>query len=652
VRRPLNGGSAPQSAASSRSLGWRATLSDPAVLAVGIYASIAMLAAVAAYFAVFTSWAEYDDEGTLLVTLQAFAHGDILYRDIYSPYGPFYYELFGGLFALTGADVTTDASRSIVLVLWVGTSLLFGIACQRLTGRLLLGAAGMIAAFGTLYVLTNEPMHPQVLCVVLLGAFVLLAAFGPGRRPQWSGAVAGAILAALFLTKVNLGVYAVAAVVLAGALACEPLRERRWLSWPAIAAVLVMPLVVAGKDLEVASVREMVAVQVLAMGALAVAAWPQRSRGEDDGSFTWVLGAAGGFTVAFVAIMLAIVLNGSSPADVYDGIVTEAMRVRDVAPNLLPMSPAVVDWAVFALAGAALARMLGLGARGGGASIWPGLLRAVAGLAIWLSVVRFSPVSLSPSAGNPDSLATVLAWIVAIPPAGVVEPPYKRFLRVLLPALAIAEVMQVYPVAGSQMGIAALTFVPVGALLLGDALTSLRQWADSRGLGSPADLRLAATVVLAALTAVLAVNVLLRPLSTNATIYHDQPALPFEGATLLHPSPERVEEYTRLVELLHRYDCTDFIGYPNVNSLYLWSGIEPPPPDAPGAWIRAVDSERQQRIVNELRASPRPCAIRNDALAPLWLGGKPPPDRPLVNYVLNEFRTVARVGEFQFMLPR
>jgi hypothetical protein len=316
------------------------------------------------------------------------------------------------------------------------------------------------------------------------------------------------------------------------------------------------------------------------------------------------------------------------------------------------MAPAVVDWAVLALAGAALASGLRLGARDAGASVWPGLLRAVAGLAIWLSVVRFSPVSLSPSAGNPDSLATVLAWIVAIPPAGVVEPPYKRFLRVLLPALGIAEVMQVYPVAGSQMGIAALTFVPVGALLLGDAFTSLRRWSAARGLGSPTDFRMAATVVLTALVAVLAVNVLLRPISTNATIYHDQPALPFEGATLLHPSPERVEEYTRLVDLLHRYRCTDFIGYPNVNSLYLWSGIEPPPPAAPGAWIRALDSERQQRIVNELRASPRPCAIRNDALAPLWLGGKPPPDRPLVNYVLNDFRTVDEVGEFQFMLPR
>src|SRR4051794_41676519 len=112
-----------------------------------------MAMAAAAYFFIFVNFAAYDDEGTLLVTLQAFAHGDVLYRDVYSPYGPFYYEVFGGLFALTGKAVTTDASRSIVIVLWVATSLLYGISVQRLTNRLALGAAGGVAALATLFAL-------------------------------------------------------------------------------------------------------------------------------------------------------------------------------------------------------------------------------------------------------------------------------------------------------------------------------------------------------------------------------------------------------------------------------------------------------------------------------------------------------------------
>jgi hypothetical protein len=159
-------------------------------------------------------------------------------------------------------------------------------------------------------------------------------------------------------------------------------------------------------------------------------------------------------------------------------------------------------------------------------------------------------------------------------------------------------------------------------------------------------------VVLVALAADFSINWILRPAANGAVAYRDQQALPFAGATQLHLPPADAATYTRLVDLLHRYRCTDFIGYPNVNSLYLWSGIEPPPPDAPGVWIEALDSSRQQRIVNELRTSPRPCAIRSEARAGLWLGGRAAPNRPLVRYVFDDFRLVEKVGEFEFMLPK
>lgn len=633
--------------------GWRETLTDPTVVAIGVYALVAIAAAIAAYFTVFTVWAGYDDEGTLLVTVQAFARGETLYSDIYTIYGPFYFELFGGLFALFGADVTNNASRSIVIVLWVGTSLCFGLAAQRITGRLLLGVTCMIAAFATLYVLANEPMHPQVLCVALLGLFVLVAAFGPGRRPLWIGAAAGALLAALVLTKINLGAYAVAAVAIGAVLTVEPLRRRRWLSWPVIAAVLVLPLIVAGRDLDIPTVRDMVAAETLALIAIVVAAWPLGGRrGDDDGALGWLFGALAGFVAASVAIIAAILLTGPPLSDVYEGMVTEAMRVRDVnGGGDFPITIAVVDWGVAAVAGAAIALSLRRWRTDGAPSIWPGLLRAAAGLAVLLTVARISPLSLGPDAGSQLSLPLMLCWIAVIPPAAAAEGPYKRLLRTMLPALAALEVLQAYPVAGSQVGIASLTFVPVGALLLGDALTSLREWSAARGPLALERFGVVVTVALAALAANFAIDSIVRSIANNKEIYDERRALPFAGASQLRPLDSDVENYTRLVADLRRYRCTDFIGYPNVNSLYLWSGIEPPAPAAPGAWIEALTSERQQRVVDALRASPRPCAIRNDGLAGAWLGGAPPPDRPLVNYVLNEFRTVDQVGDFQFMLP-
>jgi hypothetical protein len=651
--RLLADGATSKSSGPATGSNWRATLTDPAVVAVAVYAAVAILAAVAAYFALFTQFAPYDDEGTLLVTLKSFVHGGVLYRDIYSEYGPFYYELFGGLFALTGHAVTTDASRSIVLVVWVTTSLLFGIAAQRLTGRLALGVTGMIAAFGSLYVLTGEPMHPQGLAVLLLGAFTLLAVRGPTRRVLWAGAAAGALLAALTLTKVNLGLFALAAVALAAVLTAAPLQRRRWVRWPVIAAFLALPVLIMARDVGTGWVRELMLLELLAMTAIIVAAWPLRSgRDEADGGLgRWLLAAAAGFAGAFVAILAIILLTGPTPADVYDGVVTQALRVRDVLVSQFPFPPAALDWAVAAVAGATLAVRLRFG-DDHKPTVWPGLLRAAAGLTILFSVVRIVPFALNPSAGNPDTLPMLLAWVAAIPPAGAREPAHRRFLRVLLPALAVAETLQVYPVAGSQMGIAALSFVPVGVLCLADALTSLRAWSAAHGRRALERFGVVAAVATIALAADFALDSILRPAVSNISVYRNQQALPFPGASAMHLPAAEVETYSGLVDLLHRYRCTTFIGYPNIDSLYLWSGIDAPPPEAPGAWINALDRAQQQRIANELRASPRPCAIRSDGRAELWLHGAPPPNLPLVNYILNDFRPVAQSGEFEFLLPR
>jgi hypothetical protein len=211
------------------------TASHRTATAAIVYGLVAAAAAVAAFVGLFSGFAFYDDEGTLLVALKAFANGQVLYRDIYAAYGPLFFDVFGGFFALTGIAVTSDASRLLVGVDWIATSVLFGLSAQRLTGRLALGVAGMIVAFAALGVFGAEPMHPQVLIAPLLGAITLLIASGPTSRVAWAGAATGALLAGLVLTKVNVGGYAVIAAVVAAVLAWEPLSRRRWLRWLAVA---------------------------------------------------------------------------------------------------------------------------------------------------------------------------------------------------------------------------------------------------------------------------------------------------------------------------------------------------------------------------------------------------------------------------------
>jgi hypothetical protein len=627
---------------------------NPGAAAIGLYAVVAIAATLVAYFDIFAEFAPYDDEGTLLVTVKAFVHGDALYRDVWSVYGPFYYELFGGLFSLTGQAVTTDASRTIVIVIWVATSLLFGLAAQRLTGRLALGVTAMIAAFSALTVLANEPMHPQGLCVLALGAFVLLAVSGPTRRIGLAGGVCGALLAALLLTKVNLGIFAVAAVVVAAAVTVEPIYRRRWLRWILVAAFLALPFFVLDRDFKLGWVRELLLLEVLAAAAVLIASrrlWPARGEG-DGGTLRWLLAALAGFVLAFVAIIVAILLTGPSPTDVYNGMVKDALGIRDILTGAFPLPPgAGLDWAIGAVAAAALASRLRLSSAEK-PSLWPGLLRAGAGLVILLSVAHVVPVAFNPSSANPVVLPMLLAWVVAIPPAAVSEAPYRRFLRMLLPMLAIAETLQAYPVPGSQLGIAAVSFVPVGALCLADAVVELKAWGKAKGAPTLANLGVTLGVLTVALPAMFGLNVIVLPGASNAILYNEQTKLALPGAELMRLPASSVETYTRLVDLLHQHECTTLIGYPSVNSLYLWSQIEAPQPQIPNAWMYGLNDSQQQRVVDELRASPRPCVIRNEELAAPYLKGVAPPDAPLVDYVLNEFRPVATVGPFEFMLPK
>ncbi|HET9777317.1 MAG TPA: hypothetical protein VFP77_12160, partial [Gemmatimonadaceae bacterium] len=496
----------------------------PELLSIGAYAAVAIVATITAYFTIFTTFAPYDDEGTLLIGLRAFVDGESLYRDIWSVYGPFYYELFGGFFSLFGQEVTNNAGRTIVLVVWIAASLGFGVAAHRLTRNLWLGLTGTIAAFGSLVVLANEPMHPQGLCVLLLGGFTLLVT-GPSRRPVWLGAGAGALLAALLMTKVNLGVFAIAALVVAAAFTVWPFASRASVRWLLGGAFLAMPVAVLARDLDLAWTRELALLEILALAAVLVAARPLRPTAADRTLQRWLFGAATGFVVALVAIIAILLATGPSLADAYDGIVRQAMGIRDLLIGQTPFPPVtVLTWGIVALAAAFLATHL-MRSPQARPALWSALFRAGTGLVTWLAITHIVVVGLNPSSANPVMVPMLVAWIAAIPPAGIVETSYKRFLRVLLPALAVAETLQIYPVPGSQLGIASVSFVAVGALCFADALTELRAVYSAGPSFRLARLGEVTAVAGVALAAIFAVTTLVMPAAARILNYRENTKL-------------------------------------------------------------------------------------------------------------------------------
>ncbi len=625
----------------------------PVALATIAYATVALVASVAAFVALFSGFAFYDDEGTLLIAVKAFAEGQALYRDIYAAYGPFFFDVFGGFFALTGIAVTNDASRLLVGVVWIATSVLFGLGAQRLSGRLLLGVAGMVVAFAALGVLAAEPMHPQVMIAPLLAGITLLVASGPTKRVAWAGAATGALLGGLVLTKINVGGYAAIAAIAAALLTWEPLRRLRWLRGLTVAGLLVLPVVVMYPDLSEDWVRQLAALEVLSLAAVAIAAHTVRSvPGESSATLRrWLLAALAGGVAALVAILALLVLTGPTVSQAYDGIVTQGLKLRSVFMIPLEAPAAAIDWGIVAVVVAGLVVWLRR-AEAGPPTIWPGLLRVVAGVATWFTVAAVAPLSIGPP-GNYIALPMTLAWVAALAPAGSAEPPYRRFARVFLPLLAVCQTLQAYPVAGSQVRIASVTFVALGAVCLADGLGQLRAWSAASGWEAPR-FQAVSTAAALAITAVLGYHAILSPAANGLVAYRNNPTLRLPGAEILHIPQTQNEEYVRLVDLIHEHRCTAFIGFPNLDSLYLWSGVEPPKPNPPGAWPIVLPLDQQQRVVDQMKASPRPCAIRNDGLAEgAWLHGTPPEESdPLVGYIFNDFRTVDEVGEFQFMVAK
>src|SRR5262249_33149308 len=76
-----------------------------------VFALLTGATVLVAYPRMFTGIAAYDDEGYMLVALKSFVNHGHLYDEVFTQYGPFYYEAWGGLFSLFGIPIDLDSGR-------------------------------------------------------------------------------------------------------------------------------------------------------------------------------------------------------------------------------------------------------------------------------------------------------------------------------------------------------------------------------------------------------------------------------------------------------------------------------------------------------------------------------------------------------------
>jgi hypothetical protein len=594
-----------------------------------VFAATTLVLAPVGFLSMFSVFQPYDDEGFQLLTLDGYVSGRALYTELVTYHGPFFYEFMGGFFKLTGLQVSNDSGRLITLFIWLLASLACGLVVRRLTSSLTLAISSQLLTFNLLAPLINEPMQPGGLLGLLLLGLAAAAAYR-SPRPRATAALIGAMVAAACLVKINVGAFAVLAVAFAFA-ATLTARWRRLLVPVTGLLLIVAPFPLMLKLLDRDWVVYYALAAALAATALVIVVYAGGPKRVVAPAPWWIIG--GGSAVAIAAIGIAVV-GGTKLSDLANAIVLVAYRQPQVYIQPLNLKLWVVVCAAIST-GLAIA-IAGLRARRPASPIVSGVGRIAAGVLIWICVLLPPSYLLM--------LAVALVWVAALPPSGDHSSPTEPHARLLLPALALMESLQAYPVAGTQLSIAAMGVVLVGAVIINDGLTQVRSVAAGTGR-----VRLAAAtnfVPVAALILSVAATALWGLLAAGS--YEAGSPLGLPGAGLLRV-PSTQQGVLRSLTASLRRDCTSFITMPGMPSLYVWTGQKAPVLLYDSMWIYLLDSAQQQSIVDQASRLRGMCVVKNQAEVNFWAKGRSGPSGPLVDFINTKFAVSSTYGDYEVL---
>ena len=601
-----------------------------------MFAAATGVAGYIGYLLMFTGFHAYDDEGFMLLSLRSFISGHALYDQIVVQYGPFYYEVFGLLGAL-GVSFDNDSGRLVTLAVWLTIALVAGVSVFIFTRNLALGLGTQLITFALTESLTNEPMHPGGLVLLLVVGITAVALISAGR---WSGRgpflVTGALASAAILTKVNVGGFTAISIAFACVLTFPTLAG----NWPirliTASGFVVVPFLLMRGDLNQGWVQlyaAHVALCSLALVVVSSASRPDPSRRMSE--LGWLL--AGGAGLAAVVIAL-ILVNGTSPSGLLQGMILLPLDQRQAYEIALP-SP-TLQWGFLGVGGALLWTLYRLLAREP-APVIEGAIRVIAGLAIWITLLRglhipglFDVTALS----DGIVLPAALAWVAAAPRGGPDGFGTLDFARALVPAVAVLQTLQAYPVAGSQVTFSTLVFVAVGAICISDGSVQL-------GL-SGVKLQLATALVFLTLS----VSWLPSTWRHSRAAYAADVSLGLPGGQRIHVSRAQAEVLTQVTQSI-RDNCDTFVSLPGLDSFYTFAQ-KPPPSPLPTRFMWLIDDFSHQRaLIAAGERINRLCSVANDGLLAAWTEGRPV-GGPLADYLQAGFVPVYSLDGYTVLIRR
>ncbi|MBC7367402.1 MAG: hypothetical protein H7343_11435 [Undibacterium sp.] len=596
---------------------------------------LAALVATGAWM-LFSNLALYDDEGYVLISARAyFAHGH-LYESVYSQYGPAFYVMTDAFQHLLGAPVDHTSARWLTLGFWLGTAVCCAALVQRQTASRGLAAVTLPTTFLYLYFITDEPFHPGSLVIFILSLSLLVTTeLLIAARLKIAVAVAGATGAVLLLTKINVGIFYLAAVGVWAGLHASPAHLRRLTGIVATGALVALATALMHTLWRETWVH--IYLTLFACGAFALVRVLDREvffRAPDTLLFT-LAGAGIG-----AVILAAVWLRGTSLPGLLDGVLLGPLR----HPGSYSYP---VDWRPGALLVAGLSLAL--------AFAHPWIRRrysaaaadhVIVTLRIVLAaglLVGFALLMQARVIGAIFTYVAPLIWIWVIPLSGVQLPRAVLAARGLVATVLLVQYLHAYPVGGSQESWGTFLFWPLAALGLGE----IRLWAALPDNQFPKIRRwwpALATAVLILLVAKLAWSAR----SAHAR-YAARADLDLPGAAHVR-LPESLRTAYPLLALNAAVHADLLFSLPGMFSFNLWTGLPTPTLKNTTLWFTLLNDGEQTAIIRAIEANPRTCIVVQESLVELMAAGRVPMRGLLHDYVKEHFVPAFRIEGFSFLM--
>lgn len=622
-----------------------APASAPSLAAENRRAALILIAATLALTAsaaltLFSTFMFYDDEGYILVSLRNFAEHGGLYREVYSQYGPLPY-VFHYTLSLVGYPLTHVGGRLITLVFWASTALLCARLVWQATRQLTLALPTLCATFLILWAMAHEPNHPGGISAALL-ALAAFAGFRAAERGRVRSValIGGALVAALALTKINLGVFAACSVVSFLALHGAAESVRRHAVWLFVLAGVLLPFALMRTLLGQPWVQTYaltfaaMAISLILAGSLAArqAGTPRFGRAE--------IGVASLAALAVGVVTVSVVVaRGTTFAEIVEGTLLGPLRHPAVFNLTLTWPQGIHVGIALGCAGALGAFALRGSPRRSAIDLTVAVLRLL--LASVFLILCLEHFTVTPRSFLFCWSAPWL-WVCLWPLPQ--EKPGLIAGRTWLGLLALGQWLHAYPVPGSQIGWSSFLAIPLLAVAVPGAVERL-----TATLGPIRWLRAGRAAAAAALLGISAAICLFTARLGN--VYWTSRPLGLPGMGLVR-IPDATTATYRILSFNAEAHADMLFTLPGMCSFNLWTGLPPPTLANTTHWFSLLDEARQRKIIQALEAHPRAAVIVHTQHVAYLRERGFAPKGILYDYLQENFAPAFRIDDFEFHLRR